>query len=113
MYPPRLAEALRRRGHDAVAVKSRPDLLGRADATLLALATREGRSLVTENSRDFAQLVAALSERGQSHAGVILVHPARFPRSAEHTTPFLDAIDGLAGAWPGGLGSVMVWLQLA
>ena len=113
MYPPRLAEALCDRGHDAVAVKSRADLVGRTDAVLLALATREGRSLVTENARDFAQLAAVLSEREQSHAGIILVHPRRFPRTSNGGSAFVDAIDRLAATWPAGLDSLVVWLRAA
>lgn len=113
MYPPRFAAALRDRGHDAGAVKSRADLLGRSDAVLLALAAREGRALVTENARDFAQLAAVLSERGQAHAGIILVHPRRFPRTADGSTGFGDAVDRLAAAWPDGLRSLVVWLRPA
>ena len=94
-------------------MKSRADLLGRTDAVLLALATREERSLVTENARDFAQLAAVLSEAGQPHAGIILVHPRRFPRTADGSAAFVDAVDRLAASWPAGPRSLVVWLEPA
>ena len=53
MFPPRLAQELSSRGHDAIS----PGTLGLynpPDRALVALATAEQRVLVTENAKDFA-----------------------------------------------------------
>lgn len=76
MYPPALAESLRDKGHDVVAVAASAELVGRADAVVLEAATAAGRCLVTENVRDFAILV-----RYTKHAGVLFVTAARRPRT--------------------------------
>ena len=44
-----IAEQLRTRGHDAVAVGERADLAGLADDELFAAAQQERRAIVTEN----------------------------------------------------------------
>lgn len=113
MYPPRFGQAVRDRGHDADSVKSRADLLGRTDAVILAVAAQERRALVTENVRDFARLASILSERGQPHAGIILVNPRRFPRTPDGIAGFVVALDRLAAEWPDGLHMLVVWLQPA
>lgn len=113
MYPPRFGQALRDKGHDADSVKTRVDLLGRTDVVILAMAAQEQRALVTENARDFAALAAILSERGQSHAGIIFVNPRRFPRTPDGSPGFVAALDRLAVEWPDGLGTLVVWLQPA
>jgi len=113
MYPPRFAQVLRDHGHDAESVKARPDLLGRPDAALLALAAQEHRAIVTENARDFAGIAASLSERGQAHGGIILMNPRRFARTPDGSTGFAVALDDLAAAWPVGIESLVVWLQRA
>jgi hypothetical protein len=110
MYPPSFAHALGEQGHDAIAVKSRADLVGRTDAALLAIATEEQRVLVSENARDFAALAAMLAERGQVHAGIVLVNPRRFPRTADGVARFVAACERLAVSRPGGLTSTVVWL---
>ncbi|HEV2250653.1 MAG TPA: DUF5615 family PIN-like protein [Candidatus Limnocylindria bacterium] len=111
MYPPRFAQALADHGQDALSVSSRADLVGRADAVILAVATQEGRSVVTENARDFATLAAIRSERGQPHAGIILVNPRRFRRTLDGVGGFVAAVDRLAATWPDGIESLIVWLQ--
>jgi len=110
MYPPSFAHALGEQGHDAIAVKSRADLVGRTDAALLAIATEEQRVLVSENARDFAALAAMLAERGQVHAGIVLVNPRRFPRTADGVARFVAACERLAVSRPDGLTSTVVWL---
>ena len=112
MFPPLFASALGERGHDAVAVVSRSDLVG-SDAALLALATREQRILVTENARDLVPIAATLTERGQEHAGIILVNARRFPRTADGVTLFVAAFERLAVAHPRGVAGLIVWLRAA
>lgn len=76
MYPATVAELLRSRGHDVVAVVSTPELIGLDDRSILDVATVEQRCVVTENVRDFAVLVGQ-----SSHGGVLFLHGQRWPRS--------------------------------
>lgn len=75
MYPPALAEKLRAQGHDVRAVTEDADLIGSDDETLLAYATATQSCLITENVQDFAALA-----KHTAHAGILLVHPRRWPR---------------------------------
>lgn len=109
MYPPTAAERLRERGIDALAVKESPELTGRDDADVLALAALDRRILVTENVADFAVLA-----RTVEHVGMVFCHPRRFPRVPHHLGRFVAALAALAVAPPAGLGSgdaVQWWLE--
>ncbi len=93
MHAPTVADRLRDRGHDAVAVKERADLIGLPDEDLLRAATADGRSIVTENAKDFAALHQRLSAAGQRHSGLVITHPRRFPRSAgNHASVLADSL---------------------
>jgi predicted nuclease of predicted toxin-antitoxin system len=67
-----IADPLRQRGHDVRAWQEEPALDG-LDDDVLALATSEGRIVVTRNSRDFAPLTRKWVEAGREHAGCILI----------------------------------------
>jgi hypothetical protein len=82
MHAPAVATQLRARGHDAVAVKQRPDMIGLPDRELLMAATAETRALVTENVKDFAALHTMMTATAEKHAGLVFTHPRRFPRHA-------------------------------
>ena len=73
MLSPDIARQLRSRSIDADAVAARPDLVGRADDHLLAVAATEGRCLVTANIADFAVLDATWRADAREHAGILLV----------------------------------------
>ena len=98
MHAPSVAALLRDRGHDAVAVKERADLIGLPDDDLLRAATADQRAVVTEDVKGFAVLHRRITGRSQQHAGLIFTHPRRFPRSvrnhaivlAESVAVFLD-----------------------
>jgi predicted nuclease of predicted toxin-antitoxin system len=85
MYPPTVAEQLRRRGHNVSAVTERSELRAFDDHQVLAVAQEERRALVTENVVDFVPLADALDQRGERHHGLVLVSPARYPRGRQHT----------------------------
>lgn len=72
MFPPAVAEALRARGHDAVAVVEREGLPGTQDPELFELAQLERRAIVTENVSDFVRLDRAWREAGREHYGLVL-----------------------------------------
>lgn len=77
-----IAEELRRRGVDAVAIqKERPELEGQDDDVILRTATLERRVVVTNNVRDYAPLVEDLGLRDETHFGVIFTDDATFPRT--------------------------------
>lgn len=71
---PGAAAALRRRGIDAISAHE-AGTLGLTDAAQLAFATREHRSLVTANARDFIRLSQEAIRNARPHAGIVLCSP--------------------------------------
>lgn len=80
MLSPRIAEQLRRRGHDVIAITERPDLVGSSDEQVLILGAAEDRAVVTLNVADFAALHADWQTQGRSHGGVAYVSTVTFPQ---------------------------------
>ena len=68
-----IAERLRGRGHDVLALDEHRELDGLSDADVLELAAQEGRILVTFNVRDFAPILRQWAEEQRSHAGCLLL----------------------------------------
>jgi Domain of unknown function (DUF5615) len=63
---PRIAALLRKADYDVDAVADREDLVARSDRTILEVACREGRAVVTNNIKDFRPLAAEwLPRRGR------------------------------------------------
>lgn len=79
---PVIAEQLRARSIEAVAVAERADLRTRADPDILESASSEGRVLVTRNIRDFIALDASWAGSGRRHGGILFVATRRFPENA-------------------------------
>lgn len=75
-----IAEQLRDRGHDVIAVVETPDLIGRPDEDILAAAAEQERCLVTLNVRDLAVLSAEWRRLGRTHAGIVHVATSAFPQ---------------------------------
>jgi predicted nuclease of predicted toxin-antitoxin system len=86
MYAAAVAEQLRDRDHDVIAVSERADLRGTADEDLFAWAQTEDRALVTDNQRDFIPIHHHRIARGHDHKGLILTTNRRFPRGQPATT---------------------------
>lgn len=96
MWPPSVAEALRRRGHDAEAVAARPDLRGASDEALFAVGLAEGRAIVTENIKDFRTLAATAIRAGRDHPPLILTSGKAWPRADRRMIGRLvEALDAL------------------
>jgi predicted nuclease of predicted toxin-antitoxin system len=96
MYSPAIAEQLRARGHDAVAVHEVPGLGGLADVALLQWAHDHERALITENVLDFLALHALWLRSGEQHSGIILASNAAYPRARASTVgALLKALDRL------------------
>ena len=72
MYSPDVAARLRRRGHDAVAIGERPDLVVMGDAELLAAMAEDGRTIVTANVLDFVPLYRRALAEGREPASLFL-----------------------------------------
>lgn len=110
MYAPSVAHRLRESGYDVAAVKDSPGLAGTPDPDLLALASDEGRALVTEDIEDFALLHRTLLAAGGGHAGLVFAHPRRFPRERrDHPRRLIRALTRLLDDPPPGLGESFVW----
>jgi predicted nuclease of predicted toxin-antitoxin system len=86
MYTAAVAEQLRERDHDVIAVAERADLRGTADEDLLAWARTEDCALVTDNQRDFIPIHHRCIAGGHDHKGLILTNNRRFPRGQPATT---------------------------
>ena len=81
-YSTEIARQLRDRfGHDVVAVKERPDLVGMTGDSLFDRCLAEDRAILTENVPDFILLHDRCLRSGRKHNGLIFTSPRRFPRS--------------------------------
>jgi hypothetical protein len=69
----RVASALREAGHDVLAADEERELDGWSDEDLLALASREGRVMITFDVKDFPGIARRWAEAGQRHAGLAIV----------------------------------------
>lgn len=103
MLTPKIAEQLRARGHEVVAVAERSELLSMPDDELLGVAAEDGRALVTLNIGDFASLHTAWMAAGRAHSGVVLLSAATFPQNRSFIGAVVTALDAAAarGQLPG------------
>ncbi len=90
-----IAEQLRAKGHDVLAVVADPTLTGLADDQILAHATAENRALVTANIKDFMPLDARYRAAGQAHAGLVLASAKTFPQDRSFTAAITSTLSAL------------------
>jgi Domain of unknown function (DUF5615) len=95
MFSGIIAEQLRAKGHDALAVVADPALAGLADDQILAHATAVRRALVTANIKDFVPLDARYRAASQAHAGLILVSARTFPQDRTFTGAVIGTLSAL------------------
>lgn len=99
--PSTLAEQLRSRGHDVVAVTERREVRGVPDAELLGLAQQEGRAVVTYNRDDFLALDLQLRHEERGHHGIVILNPRRLPPAPASSKALVESIEAfLAGGPP-------------
>ena len=110
MFSPRIAEELRRRGHDVVALVVDPELRALSDHAVYAWATEHARRVVTENVKDFRGLVASSSGPG-SGPGVLFTSSRNFPRSRHDLFPLINALDHWLNAAESGTRRPEDWLS--
>jgi predicted nuclease of predicted toxin-antitoxin system len=70
---PRVGARLVERGHDVRALDQEPQRAGLADDEVLRLAASEQRIVVTHDVNTFPPLVRDFAERGETHAGAIVL----------------------------------------
>lgn len=104
----KVAERLRGRDIDAIAVTAEPTLRSLPDRALFDAAQELGRVVVTYNRTDFEWLVRQYAGAGREHHGLVIVHPTRLPSS--QLTRLVDALAHQARSLPSG-GSFVVWLS--
>jgi hypothetical protein len=90
-----IAEQLRAKGHDVLAVVADPALVALPDDQILAHAASAGRALVTANIKDFMPLDARYRAASQAHAGLILVPATTFPQDRSYTAAVTGALPAL------------------
>jgi predicted nuclease of predicted toxin-antitoxin system len=94
-----IAEQLRTRGHDVIAVHERAELCGLSDAEIFALAQREDRAIVTSDP-DFLDLDLRYRGRGRDHHGIVILHARRFPQRLGAMGRLVTSLDELLTAPP-------------
>jgi Domain of unknown function (DUF5615) len=92
MFSPKIAEALRGRGRQVVAVAERVDLRAMSDDDLYIWATAERCWLLTENVKDFRPIMLRALQAGGAAAGLLFTSSRTFPRSRQNPGPLIDAI---------------------
>ena len=96
MWSPRIAEALRRRGHTVVAVTERQDLRTQPDSIIFERARTEGWVIVTEDVADYRRLAASALETGLEAPALIFTSNRGWPRgSTQRIGRLVAALDAL------------------
>jgi hypothetical protein len=107
---PLVAELLRDRGHDVVAIKrDRPDVEGSSDHEVMEVAHRERRAVVTNNVKDFRPIAAARIVSGHGHGGLVLV-PASVPRTRAAVGHVVAGLESILRAEPDGIAGRERWI---
>jgi len=104
----KVAERLRERGHDALAVTADPALRGLSDPDLFEAAQRQKRAVVTYNRADFEAIIREYAAANREHHGLVIVHPIRFP--SQEFSRLAKALAAFADTFPPGK-SFVTWLQ--
>lgn len=90
-YPRVLADRLLDLGYDVITAHQRGwHTLN--DEDLLAACATENRSLLTNNAKDFMPIVTSWAVESRPHPGVVFTDDARWPRIADTTGRFIDAL---------------------
>lgn len=93
-YSPKIAQRLRDKEHDVLAVIE----LGwelEQDEALLALCREEKRALLTNNVADFVVIARRWMAQGESHAGIVFTSDVSMPRSRKTIGRYVEALDRL------------------
>jgi Domain of unknown function (DUF5615) len=99
-YSPKIAAALRERGHGVVSVRERSDLCGLNDRERWRYASAERRALVTENVAHFMPLVHEAASAGERHSGVMFTSPRSLPRRKQTIGLYVETLAGFLAERP-------------
>jgi len=92
-YSQVIAEQLRERGHDVIAVTERPDLVGLKDVELFPLMPAERRAIMTENWGDFQRELREAAATGMIHYGVLFTSRRQLPRGKQTIGLYVRVLD--------------------
>lgn len=108
----RIAEQLRGRGFDVVAVVERHELRQLSDEDLLRWSHANERAIVTENVREFLPIHGRFLVQGEPHGGIVLTSPSKFPRNNDGVGRLVKALARLLESRAGksDLRSDVFWL---
>jgi hypothetical protein len=105
-----VAEQLRQRGHDVIAVDEHRELRGLSDADVFKHAQDGGRAVVTYDREDFLAIDRQYRGEGRDHHGLVILNPRRFPEGKRTIGPLIASLEQLINAgdpYP----SFVHWLQ--
>ena len=101
MLSPAIAQELRSRGHDVLAVGGDRDREGMSDPEVMAWARTEHRAVVTNNLRDFRPLHhEAITPGGPGHYGMVFM-PGSYRRTKDDTGRIIAALQTMLAQYPG------------
>jgi predicted nuclease of predicted toxin-antitoxin system len=106
---PQIAVLLRQSGYDVTAVADRQDLARRSDRIIFGVACGEGRTVVTNNVKDFRPLAAEWLAQGRVHAGLILL-PSTRTRTRSAIAAVAGAIENVLRDHSDGLSGSERWI---
>src|SRR5574342_7367 len=93
MFSPAIADALRRREHDVIAIAERLDLRTMTDDGVFAWATTDNRWILTENVKDFRPILLRAMQTEGTITGLLFTSNRSFPRSRQNPGPLIEALD--------------------
>jgi predicted nuclease of predicted toxin-antitoxin system len=99
-YSHLIAEQLRDRGHDVVAVHER-GWHQLADEELLDRCVAEARALVTNDVTDFVALARRWAGEGRHHAGLVFTSDVSLPRTRATIGAYVELLGSLLTDNPG------------
>ena len=96
---PVVADQLRARGHDVMAVVE-VGLAGLDDPRVLAWAVTDRRAVVTNNIKDFRPLHSTYLTMGTAHYGIVLVRTPKYSLRRDGLGPVIAALHQLLARLP-------------
>jgi hypothetical protein len=92
-YSQLIAEQVRERSHDVIAVTERTDLIGLRDVELFALLPAERRAIMTEKWGDFQRELQNAAATGMTHYGVLFTSRKQLPRGKQTIELYVRVLD--------------------
>ncbi|MGI8612466.1 MAG: DUF5615 family PIN-like protein [Nocardioidaceae bacterium] len=93
-----IADQLRQRGYDVVAVVEVVSLMSMPDEELLAHAAEQQQVLVTANISDFAAIATHWRARDRVHEGIVYLAYRTFGQDRSFIGAMVDALSALYGS---------------